>query len=143
LVSGKDPTKTNLFDFLSSKLSGSSLEVIRKTDSEIVLQGGDLISITINTNDEDKALTYELFSQKLGRSVGVEEIQGVEFLESGLETELEKEKNEGIEADTLVALDLLRLWAKEAGSSAKLTVSEEASKRQVAQPKKRGPKPKS
>jgi hypothetical protein len=143
LLSGDDISRTSLFDFLSSKLAASSLEVIRKTENEIVLQGEDLISIIIKENDRDKNLTYELYSPKLGRSVGIEEIGGVELMEAGLEVELEKEKNDAIEADTMLALDLLRLWAREAGYSAKLTVSEELNRKEVAQPKKRGPKPRS
>lgn len=141
MATKKIQSKTSLLEFLSKKLSGSSFNTIRTSEEEIHVDAFDLLSIRIKLDPEKKSLRYELFSPKLDRSVGVERLAGVDFMEAGLEEELEKENRRAVQEDALLALDLIKEWASESKYSVTHYVNPETGQH-ISPPKKRGPKPK-
>lgn len=133
--------KQSLQEFLAKKLSGSSVSLVTVSKEEFHLDAFDLLSIRVKLDLTKKNVQYELFSPKLNRSIGFEIINGVEFMEAGLEEELEKEDRRSAQEDSLLALDLIRLWA----SDSKYTVTQYVNPdtgQHISPPKKRGPKPK-
>jgi hypothetical protein len=140
---------TDLYDYLSAKLLGSTLQVIR-TENEIRVEAGDILSITITMDKKEKIVYFTLFSKILNRPVTVEEVNGTLFMESRLEEELEKEDRVAIGEDGLLAVDLLHLWAKENGHEVKRTGVEDSRHKQselhenkeIAEKAKSGSRPK-
>lgn len=131
-----------LHEFISSKLSGSSFNVVKKDEHEIDLEAENLLSIRITQDETRKKITFELYSTKLKRSINVEEIGGIEFMEAELEEELRKENQNGVEEDALLVVDLLNIWTKAYGYDLTHYVNPETV-HAPNKPKKKGPKPKS
>ncbi len=69
--------------------------------------------LNIVVNAKDKALAFDLFSPKLDRAVTFEEVDGVDFLDVRLDDELKTENHVAEQEDIALAIDLLRIWAKE------------------------------
>lgn len=128
-------------EFLTKKLTGSSFSPVKISEEEIHLDAFDLLSIRIKLEPGKKSLQYELFSPKLNRSIGVERLDGVDFMEARLEEELEKENRRAVEEDALLALDLIQKWASDSKYSFTLYVNPNTGQH-ISPPKKRGPKPK-
>jgi hypothetical protein len=106
-------SKSDLFTFLQSKLLGSSLKVIPVSDTETRIEAGDILALNIRLEKKKKIIDFSLFSKTLNRFVTIEEINGTTFMETKLAEELEKEDRFIVGEDTLLAVDLLRIWANE------------------------------
>lgn len=102
----------SLDGFLSPKLGGSTLSLRKISDVELYVESGGVIQIHVNIDTERKKITEELYSPKWGRQITVQQINGSEFLELQAEEELLKENFEEIAEDVLLALGLIRSWAK-------------------------------
>ena len=111
------PSSPSLFDFISARLLGSSLQVANTSDQKIVVDAGDIVALTATLDTNSKKVDFALFSKILNRDVTVERINGIVFLESRLEEELEKENRLAIGEDILLVIDLINLWGKENGYS--------------------------
>jgi hypothetical protein len=103
-------SKTDLFTFLQSKLLGSSLKVIPVSETETRIEAGDILALNIRVDRRKKIVDFSLFSKTLNRFVTIEEINGTTFMETKLAEELEKEDRFIVGEDTLLAVDLLRIW---------------------------------
>ncbi|MFI5421967.1 MAG: hypothetical protein ACHQ1H_13460, partial [Nitrososphaerales archaeon] len=103
-------SKTDLFTFLQSKLLGSSLKVIPVSETETRIEAGDILALNIRVDRKKKIVDFSLFSKTLNRFVTIEEINGTTFMETKLAEELEKEDRFIVGEDTLLAVDLLRIW---------------------------------
>ncbi|MDG6908658.1 MAG: hypothetical protein JRN20_23065 [Nitrososphaerota archaeon] len=141
MATKKNQSKPGLYEFLVRKLAGSSLTPVTISEQEIHLDAFDMISVRIKLDSAKKKLQYELFSPKLNRTIGVEQVGGMEFMEAGLEEELEKENHRVAQDDTLLALDLIRKWAAQEEYGVTLYVNPKTGQH-MGPPKKRGPKPK-
>ena len=106
-------SKVDLFSFLQSKLLGSSLKVLPISENETHIEAGDILSLKIVLDRKKKVIDFSLFSKTLNRFVTIEEINGTTFMETKLAEELEKEDRFIVGEDTLLAVDLLRIWANE------------------------------
>jgi hypothetical protein len=106
-------SESELFAFLQSKLLGSSLKVIPISETETHIEAGDILSLKIQLERKKKVIDFSLFSKTLNRFVTIEEINGTTFMETKLAEELEKEDRFIVGEDTLLAVDLLRIWANE------------------------------
>ena len=115
LSSGNDSPSVKLSDYLGKKLLGSSIEVARISDEEIQIKAGDNITLKILIDAAKKALDFNLFSPSMNRTVTFEEINGVELLDVRLEEELKSSNHEAEEEDAIIAIDLMRMWAKDNG----------------------------
>jgi hypothetical protein len=104
-----------LSDYLSKKLLGSSIEVVRVSDAEMQIKAGDNITLKILIDAAKKTLDFTLFSPSMNRIVTFEEINGVELLDVRLEEELKSSNHEAEEEDAIIAIDLMRMWAKDNG----------------------------
>jgi hypothetical protein len=109
--------KTELIGFLQAKLLGSSLKVIPLSETETRIEAGDILALNIRVDRKKKVVDFSLFSKTLNRYVTIEEINGATFMETKLAEELEKEDRFIVGEDTLLAVDLLRIWASENGYS--------------------------
>lgn len=112
MSANKDPS-LKLSEYLGKKLLGSSVEVVRVSDTELDLKAGDNITVKIMIDASKKTLSFNLFSPSLNRVVTFEEINGVELLDVRLEEELKSSNHEAEEEDAVITIDLLRMWAKE------------------------------
>jgi hypothetical protein len=106
-------SKTELYAFLQGALLGSSLKVIPVSDTETRIEAGDILALNIRLEKKKKVIDFSLFSKTLNRFVTIEEINGTTFMETKLAEELEKEDRFIVGEDTLLAVDLLRIWANE------------------------------
>ncbi|MGI0090661.1 MAG: hypothetical protein ACREBS_03030 [Nitrososphaerales archaeon] len=105
--------KSELFDYFELKLKGSSLQVVPSSEaSTFEVRAGEDLSLRIQVNSPKKGIDYTLFSPKLNRSVAIEQINGIELMETRLEEELKNSNREAIEDDMLLSFALLRDWAK-------------------------------
>lgn len=128
----RNPTNYDLYDYLSARLLGSSLQVIR-AGNEIRVEAGDVLSIKITTDHKEKTIYFSLFSKVLNRTVTVENVNGTLFMEARFEEELEKENRVAIGEDSLLSIDLLYLWAKENGYEVRRDGVEEPQRKQQEQ----------
>jgi hypothetical protein len=117
LASNTDSPSVKLTEYLAKKLLGSSVEVSRVSDTEIQVRAGDDISVKIFVDSGNRALSFNLFSPTLNRIVTYEEIDGTDLLDVRLDDELKSSNHEAEEEDTMLAIDLLKMWGKESNYS--------------------------
>ena len=108
-----DSPSSKLSEYLNTKLLGSSITVVRVSDTQIQAKAGDNIILTILLDTSKKTLSFNLFSPTINRDVTFEDVQGIELLDVRLDDELKSSNHEAEQEDTIIAIDLLRLWAKE------------------------------
>ena len=104
--------KTNLAKFMLSELKGSSLQIRDISDSKLVIKAENLLAVIIEIDKKKKLLSYDLYSPEWKRSITVEELDGLDFMETKAEEELKKLDFETNAEDVLLSLDLMRYWAK-------------------------------
>ncbi len=102
-----------LSEYLNTKLLGSSVTVVRVSDTEIQAKAGDNIVLTILLDTSKKTLSFNLFSPTINRDIAFEDVQGIELLDVRLDDELKSSNHEAEQEDTVIAIDILRMWAKE------------------------------
>lgn len=83
------------------------------SDTQIQAKAGDNIILSILVDASKKTLSFNLFSPTINRDVTFEDVQGIELLDVRLDDELKSSNHEAEQEDTIIAIDLLRLWAKE------------------------------
>ncbi len=103
--------------YLGKKLLGSSAEVVRVSDGELKVKAGDNITMKVLIDHAKKAIIFGVFSPTLNRIVTFEEVEGVELLDVRLDDELKSSNHEAEQEDIILAIDILRMWAKENGYS--------------------------
>ena len=113
LPNNNDSPSSKLSEYLNTKLLGSSMTVVRVSDTQIQAKAGDNIILTILLDTSKKTLSFNLFSPTINRDVTFEDVQGIELLDVRLDDELKSSNHEAEQEDTIIAIDLLRMWAKE------------------------------
>ena len=113
MPSNNDYPSSKLSDYLNMKLLGSSITVVRVSETEIQAKAGDNIVLTILLDASKKTLSFNLFSPTINRDVAFENVQGIELLDVRLDDELKSSNHEAEQEDTIIAIDLLRMWAEE------------------------------
>ena len=108
-----DSPSSKLSEYLNTRLLGSSVTVVRVSDTQIQAKAGDNIILSILVDASKKTLSFNLFSPTINRDVTFEDVQGIELLDVRLDDELKSSNHEAEQEDTIIAIDLLRLWAKE------------------------------
>lgn len=83
------------------------------SETEIQAKAGDNIVLTILLDASKKTLSFNLFSPTINRDVAFENVQGIELLDVRLDDELKSSNHEAEQEDTIIAIDLLRMWAEE------------------------------
>jgi len=113
LPNNNDSPNSKLSEYLNTRLLGSSVTVVRVSDTQIQAKAGDNIILSILVDASKKTLSFNLFSPTINRDVTFEDVQGIELLDVRLDDELKSSNHEAEQEDTIIAIDLLRLWAKE------------------------------
>lgn len=113
-VAVSESAASKLTKHLEPKLSGSSLQVVEDSGNVSLFAGND---ISLKVVVSDKNLEFSLFSPKLNRVVTFEEINNAPFLDVRLDDELKNENHEAEEADISLAIDLIKVWARDNGYS--------------------------
>ncbi len=106
------PPGISLEQFLVQELGGSTLRLSAISEGDFSIESDSVVRMRIVMNDEKRELTFSLYSPRWSRKINVEELDGFTFMETHAENELFKEQAESIAEDTLLALDLVRSWAK-------------------------------
>jgi hypothetical protein len=117
LSNNNDSPSAKLAEYMNVKLLGSSITVERVSENEIRAKAGDNIILTILLDAAKKALSFNLFSPTISRDITFEEVEGIELLDVRLDDELKSSNHEAEQEDTVIAIDILRMWAKENGYS--------------------------
>jgi len=102
----------SLVDFMLSELKGSSLQIKDVSDSKLVIEAATLLAVIIELDKSKKMVSYDLYSPEWKRSITVEELDGLDFMETRAQEELKKLDFEINAEDVLLSLDLMRYWAK-------------------------------
>lgn len=113
LPSIDDSASAKLASYLDKKLLGSSITIVRISESEIQAKAGDNIILTISLDSSKKTVSFKLFSPTINRDIVFVEVEGVELLDVRLDDELKSSNHEAEQEDTVIAIDLLKMWAKE------------------------------
>ncbi|MGA2874277.1 MAG: hypothetical protein ABSE82_01950 [Nitrososphaerales archaeon] len=113
MPNNNDSPNSKLSEYLNTRLLGSSVTVVRVSDTQIQAKAGDNIILSILVDASKKTLSFNLFSPTINRDVTFEDVQGIELLDVRLDDELKSSNHEAEQEDTIIAIDLLRLWAKE------------------------------
>ena len=103
--------RKSLVDFLLNELVGSSLQVKDVSHSKLVLEAANYLAVIIEIDESKKLITYDLYSPEWKRSITVEELDGLDFMESRAAEELKKLNQETSAEDMLLSIDLMRYWA--------------------------------
>ena len=109
------PAEIGLEEFLARELIGSTLRIRSGSEGkgeEFFLESDTIVRVHVIVNRKTKKIEFDLFSPRWSRKINVEELGGFTFMESHAEDELMKEDAALISEDTLLALDLIRSWAK-------------------------------
>lgn len=101
-----------LEEFLTRELIGSTLRIRSVSEDEFYLESDSIVRVHITLDKKTKKIEFDLFSPRWARKINVEELDGFTFMETHAEDELVKENAAAISEDTLLALDLIRSWAK-------------------------------
>lgn len=101
----------SLVDFLLTELVGSSLQVKDVSRSKLVLEAANFLAVIIELDVSKKLVTYDLYSPEWKRSITVEELDGLDFMETRAEEELKRLNLDTSSEDVLLSLDLMRYWA--------------------------------
>ncbi len=105
-------SEESLIEFLTSHLRGSSLRIRKISDRELTIEGDGFLVISIMTDDKARSVTFEINSPELKRHVRIEDLDGFDYMEMNVEDELHKLSLDNTADDVLLALDLLRSWAR-------------------------------
>jgi hypothetical protein len=111
------PDKIGLGEFMTRELAGSTLRIRLISDDEFYIESDTIVRVHIVLNKKTKTIEFDLFSPRWSRRINVEELGGFTFMESHAEDELMKEDAAATSEDTMLALDLMRSWAKLNGYS--------------------------
>jgi hypothetical protein len=109
------PAEIGLEEFLAREIIGSTLRIRSGSEGkgeEFFLESDTIVRVHVIVNRKTKKIEFDLFSPRWSRKINVEELGGFTFMESHAEDELMKEDAASISEDTLLALDLIRSWAK-------------------------------
>lgn len=98
-------------EFLLKEFEGSSLAVRSVSEDEVVIEADSIIRIHVRIDDAKKEVNFDLFSPRWSRRITVQQLNGFEFMESQAEELLEKDHAEEVAEDSLLALDMIRIWA--------------------------------
>jgi hypothetical protein len=111
------PDNIGLGEFMTRELAGSTLRIRLISDDEFYIESDTIVRVHIVLNKKTKTIEFDLFSPRWSRRINVEELGGFTFMESHAEDELMKEDAAATSEDTMLALDLMRSWAKLNGYS--------------------------
>jgi hypothetical protein len=105
------PDGISLYDFLSRELLGSTLAITSPSKNEILIESEPIVRIHVKSDDHSKTVRFDIYSPRWSRQITVQQLDGFEFMESQAEELLEKENADAAAEDSLLALDMIRLWA--------------------------------
>lgn len=100
-----------LQNFLAKQLQGSTLTIRAISKQEVSIGSDSSIRIHVMIDDRSKNVNFDLYSPKWSRPITVQQLDGFEFMESQAEEQLLKDNSETIADDTLLAIDMIRIWA--------------------------------
>jgi hypothetical protein len=112
------PYGIGLVDFLSKELQASTMNVRGVSKNELFVESDPIVRIHIIIDEKRKQINFDIFSPRWGRRITVQQLGGFEFMESQAEDLLFKENSDAIAEDSLLALDIVRLWAGKNGYEA-------------------------
>jgi hypothetical protein len=112
------PKGVTLEEFLTKELQASTLSVRAISTSELYVESEPIVRIHVQINERTKSIDFDLYSPRWGRRITVQQLGGFEFMESQAEDLLLKENADAIAEDSLLALDIIRLWASKNGYTA-------------------------
>lgn len=105
------PDGISLYEFLYKGLLGSTLGVTSPSKDEILIESEPIVRIRVLTDANSKMVKFDIYSPRWSRQIAVQQLDGFNFMESQAEELLEKENADAIAEDSLLALDMIRLWA--------------------------------
>lgn len=105
------PDGISLVEFLKRELQASTLSVISVSKNEILIEADPIVRIHVKTDEKSKTLNFDFYSPRWSRQIAVQQFDGFDFMESRAEELMEKENVDAIAEDSLLALDMIRLWA--------------------------------
>jgi hypothetical protein len=105
------PDGVSLFDFLNKGLLGSTLGVRSPSKDEILIESEPIVRIRVKTDDDSKKVEFDIYSPRWSRQITVQQLDGFDYMESQAEELLEKENADAVAEDSLLALDMIRLWS--------------------------------
>ncbi len=138
------PDGISIYEFLSKGLLGSTLSVTSPSRDEILIESEPIVRIHVTTDENSKKVKFDIYSPRWSRQITVQQLDGFDFMESQAEELLEKENADAVAEDSLLALDMIRLWtAKNKYECAEVEPNEgsgeEASSKISPKPAKRVP----
>ncbi len=102
----------SLANFLTLNLKGSSLKVSEVSPEELLIEADRYMRVRVLLSPKKSEITYDVYSPEWKRPVRVEELGGFDYMEAKIEEDLLKMEMDRSIQDTLLAVDLLRMWSK-------------------------------